>query len=256
VIAAYDWDFGDGSPPSNRSSSLSHDFRVPGAYTIRLEVTDNDGGIGMDSVRITLTANQPPVAAFKAPGDTVFAGTMVNFDASASSDAEGSISSYVWDFGDQTTITSSQPKGTHVFQTAGQVNVRLTVSDSCGKSSTASRDLQVMLLTAVAQENRDGVPAKFELAQNFPNPISLAGDKLPLTRIAFRLPKAAQARLSVYNISGQRVRTILHRHYEPGHYEAEWDLRDDHGEPVSVGIYFYRLQAEAYSFTKKLVITR
>ena len=68
---------------SNSSSSLSHDFKVLGAYTIRLKVTDNDGGIGMDSVRVALTANQPPVAAFKAPGDTVHVGAVVNFDASA-----------------------------------------------------------------------------------------------------------------------------------------------------------------------------
>jgi PKD repeat protein len=256
VITAYDWDFGDGGPHGNSSSSLSHDFQVPGAYTIVLTVTDNDGGVGVDSVRVSLTANQPPVAAFKVPKDTLVVNTVVNFDASASSDAEGRIASYSWDFGDGAVITGTEPKVAHVFQSTRQFNVLLLVSDSCGVSSTVSKTLQIVQPSAVAQENRQGLPASFVLAQSFPNPIALNGGKLALTRMAFQLPKAAEVRLSVYNIFGQHVRTLLRNHFAPGHYEATWDLRDDRGESVSVGIYFYRLQAGDYSATRKLVITK
>ncbi len=156
-------------------------------------------------------------------------------------------------------MTSFEPKVVHIYQSTGRsrkVNVVLKLFDRCGVSSTASRTLLVMDPTAVAQKNIDGVPTGFELAQSFPNPISLNGDQLPLMRIAFQLPKATEVRLSVYNIFGQHVRTLLSRRYGPGHYETEWDLRDDHGKPVSVGIYFYSLYAVGYSSTKKLVITR
>jgi flagellar hook assembly protein FlgD len=63
-------------------------------------------------------------------------------------------------------------------------------------------------------------------------------------------------RLTVYNIYGQHVRTILSGNLSAGSHQTEWDLRGDNGEPVSVGIYFCNLQTASYSATKKLLVTK
>jgi len=256
TIVSYDWDFGDGSPHSNSDSTVTHQFQVPGNYTVKLSVTDNEGAIGVDSLQIALTADHPPTAAFSLPGDSVKVNSVVSFDASASSDIDGGIVTYAWNFGDGTVISTSQPTITHIFQSTGTHNIQLTVSDGCGKIGTVAHDLRVVLTIVSVAEPTAGVPGGFALAQSYPNPISLRGAKTPQTRIAFNLPKAANVHLAIYNIFGQQVRSLVRSHHGPGNYAANWDLRDGQGELVSAGIYFYRLQAAGYLATKKLVITK
>jgi PKD repeat protein len=256
TIVRYAWNFGDGSPHSNSNSSLTHHFNVPGTYTVKLTVTDNGGAVGVDSVKISLTGNQPPVAAFTIPKDTVLVNTAVNFDASLSTDVDGNIIAYTWNFGDGTVISSPQATTMHMYQSAQTVEVTLTVIDACGKSGMAAKTLYVVLPTKVTAGSHNELPEGFALAQNLPNPVSRNNGKNTFTRIVFQLPKAVEVDLAIFNIFGQRLRTIAHGNFAPGNHTAIWDLRDDRGETVSTGIYFYRLHAEGFSDTKKLVITK
>lgn len=254
-VADYDWDFDDGSPHSNSSTSVSHTFAVPGIYDVKLWVTDNEEAKGVDSIRISLTGDQPPVASFTMPDDTVDVNTLVSFDASGSSDIDGGIVSFVWNFGDGTIFPSSQPTATHTYQTTGTANVLLTVSDGCGKTGIASKFLRVEQSVGV-DDDRNDLPQGFELAQNYPNPISLRGAQSPVTHITFNLPKASNVQVTVYNIFGQEVRKLVRGMHGSGKHSAVWDLRDGKGELVSTGVYFYRLLAGDFLATKKLVITK
>ena len=80
-------------------------------------------------------------------------------------------------------------------------------------------------------------PEAFALANNFPNPFN------PTTTIQYALPRAADVELTVYNVVGQPVRTLVAEHQSAGRYAVEWDATDDSGRSLSAGVYFYRLQA-------------
>ena len=93
-------------------------------------------------------------------------------------------------------------------------------------------------------------PAAFSLASNYPNPFN------PATTIQYALPQAADVQLTVYNVVGQVVRTLVAEHQSAGRYLVAWDATDDSGHSLSAGIYFYRLQAggEFHAVKKMLLL--
>ncbi len=134
-IVSYDWDFGDGN--SGTGVSPSHSYASDGNFTVSLTVTDNNGGTDMDSSTASIAppANVPPVADAGGPYNGTV-GSPVSFDGSASSDPDGSIVSYDWDFGDGNSGTGVSP--THSYASDGNFTVSLTVTDNNGGTDTAS----------------------------------------------------------------------------------------------------------------------
>ena len=89
------------------------------------------------------------------------------------------------------------------------------------------------------------VPNRFQLLDNYPNPFN------PTTQISFTLPKAAQVKLTVYNVLGQVVQTPVNEHMEAGYHSITWD-----GHNVATGIYLYRLEAGEFQATKKMMLLK
>lgn len=96
----------------------------------------------------------------------------------------------------------------------------------------------------------DVLPTKFALAQNYPNPFN------PSTEIAFDLPKTAHVELSVFNILGQQVINLVSGEMPAGSHQVSWDGTDSDGESVASGIYFYRIAADDYSSSKKMMLLK
>jgi len=96
----------------------------------------------------------------------------------------------------------------------------------------------------------DGIPGAFALHQNYPNPFN------PVTSIRFDIPELSFARMDIYNILGQRVRTLFHGAVEPGYHMAQWDGNNDMGEELPSGMYMYKLHAGAYIAMEKLVLLK
>ena len=95
------------------------------------------------------------------------------------------------------------------------------------------------------------LPTAFALADNFPNPFN------PTTTIQYALPQAADVELTVCNVIGQPVRTLVAEYQSAGRYAVEWDATNDSGHSLSSGLYFYRLQAgEAFLEVKKMLLLR
>lgn len=82
------------------------------------------------------------------------------------------------------------------------------------------------------------IPQKFTLSQNYPNPFN------PITIINFSLPRSSRIKLEIFNISGERVRTLIDQRYAGGSHSVVYDGTNDQGELQSTGIYFYQLKVE------------
>ena len=138
-IAAYAWDFGDGS--TGTGAKPAHTYDTAGSYQVKLTVTDNAGATAATTAAVTVAAappaNQAPVAAFSSTG----AGLAASFDGSGSTDPDGSIASYAWDFGDGTTGTGAKPA--HTYGAADTYQVKLTVTDDKGASTSITKPVTV-----------------------------------------------------------------------------------------------------------------
>jgi flagellar hook assembly protein FlgD len=86
------------------------------------------------------------------------------------------------------------------------------------------------------------------LFQNQPNPFS------PETSIAFNLPMAGPVELVIYGVNGRRIRGLVKDTREVGRHTASWDGRDDAGEKVSSGIYFYQLTAAGAAESRRMIL--
>jgi len=95
-----------------------------------------------------------------------------------------------------------------------------------------------------------GLPQEYGLHQNFPNPFN------PLTTIAFSLPRAVGVKLTVFNIEGQLVRTLLDGMMGAGIHMVTWDGHDQDNLAVSSGVYFYRLETASFTGTRKMLLLR
>jgi len=100
-------------------------------------------------------------------------------------------------------------------------------------------------LTVVTQ-----IPNEYSLSQNYPNPFN------PETNIGYQLPVEGWVTLKVYNIEGQLVRTLVNGNRETGRYEVNWNGCDSFAEPVSSGIYFYRLHAGGFTQTRRMILIK
>ncbi len=104
----------------------------------------------------------------------------------------------------------------------------------------------VIDITTGIQPVAGNVPAKYELMQNYPNPFN------PSTNILFNLPKKSNVSLSIYDISGKEVATLLSGDYESGEHSVTWD-----GSAVASGVYFYKLIAsDGFTETKKMILVK
>lgn len=140
-IAAYSWDFGDGSTSSGRTAT--HAFSLPRSYFVRLTVTDTVGRSQSTTQTLAVGQSGAPAAAFVFSPTNPLVNQPINFNASASTAAAGRrIVSYRWDFGDGTIRTSAVIES-HAYALARTYTVTLVVTDDVGRTGTTSVTVSV-----------------------------------------------------------------------------------------------------------------
>jgi PKD repeat protein len=140
TISTRSWEFGDGSAAVPDQNPL-HTFATAGTFQVKLTVTDNAGATGTvtNAVTVGVAGNLPPTASFDLPTSCT-AGTPCGFH-STSTDADGTIATTHWDFGDQGSADGAD--ATHTYAAAGTFTVILTVTDNQGTPGTLTQQLTV-----------------------------------------------------------------------------------------------------------------
>lgn len=144
----YLWDFGDNLGGSGEV--VTHMYSEEGQYTITLTVIDGEGSIGVVKAQITiLDRNEQPIASLESTyggkGQTIKVNSLAFFDGGSSSDPDGDVLTFIWDFGDGNTGEGIRPN--HFYQSIGNFTVRLTVNDNGNLSSTAETWVLVQIRT-------------------------------------------------------------------------------------------------------------
>ena len=117
---------------------------------------------------------------------------------------------------------------------------------------TIFRSIQAQMFdfTTVDNDNNDSEPLTLNLLQNYPNPFN------PETTIAFNVPNSGLVKLEVYNLKGQKVKTLLNDNLSSGKHSVVWNGRDNNNKHVASGVYFYRLKSGVNSQTNKMILMK
>ena len=142
--ASYRWAFGDGA--SAETGAATHAYENPGWYSLALFADDGRGRANsVEQATRIIHVNQPPRAS-AGPDQLVCPGQTVHFDASASSDTDGQLTLYHWDFGDGTTLDGAAVD--HAFPGPGTYPVTLTVTDDAGSDCSSVTDTMSVVVNA------------------------------------------------------------------------------------------------------------
>jgi hypothetical protein len=141
-----------------------------------------------------------------------------------------------------------------LIEMTDMVQFRFIASDE-GSGSIVEAGLDEFMLTGFGQPitpvNEELTPTRWALHQNHPNPFN------PMTTLSFDLPRDAAVTLSIYDVSGRLVRTLIgQERLTVGRHEYSWNGRDERGRQVPSGIYFYKLAGEDFVQTNRMVLVR
>jgi len=117
-------------------------------------------------------------------------------------------------------------------------------------TSIDAADISVYTISSdwIGRNNPNPVPEEFDLKQNYPNPFN------PVTTIEYSIPRNSYVTLRIYDITGQEIKTLINDNLIPvGNYEIEWDGKDNNGNAVASGTYFYQLETEGYIKARKMI---
>jgi hypothetical protein len=124
------------------------------------------------------------------------------------------------------------------------VDLRINEEDVVKIASTAT------LSRSLSTDDRIGIPDVFALKQNYPNPFN------PVTRILYDIPDASFVTITIYDLLGRQVRTLVSRYEEPGFKSIVWNATNNRGMPVSAGMYLYSIKADEFRQTRKMLLLK
>lgn len=102
----------------------------------------------------------------------------------------------------------------------------------------------------LAISDGDQTPSVYALSQNYPNPFN------PLTKISYDLPEDAMVSLTIYDMMGRAIKNLVTGSQAAGYRSVIWNATDDHGRPVSAGLYIYTIETGKYRSTKKMLLLK
>lgn len=117
-------------------------------------------------------------------------------------------------------------------------------------SKTLTPSSYVSVTVVVAGKSKSLLPEGFSLSQNYPNPLNQE------TLIKYTIPEDCHVKLTIYNILGQKVKTLVDQYQAAGYKMLHWNGRDDEGNEVASGVYLYKIKADRYINVKKMAVVK
>ncbi|MGK9475330.1 cohesin domain-containing protein [Melioribacter sp. OK-6-Me] len=222
-------------------------YEQAGTYTIKFKVTDQGGLLAaVDAVVTVVNINRAPVFTAEIPDNELIPVHNVPVEYQFQYEAEDP---------DGDPVTFKKISGPGAISIDGNFSWTPT-PDQAGKSYVLMIEVSDGKLTAVSNKvikvsdvvtgvEEEGVPTEFKLLQNFPNPFN------PTTVIKYGLPKEAHVRLTVYNVLGQEITTLVNKNQTAGYHRVSFDATD-----LNAGIYIYKLEAGDYVSIKKMILVK
>ena len=102
----------------------------------------------------------------------------------------------------------------------------------------------------VSNDESNQLPTAFNLYNNYPNPFN------PTTQIRYDLPEDARVSITIYDLMGRSIKSLVHSNQTAGYHSVRWDATSDMGEGVSAGMYIYTIQAGEFRQTRKMVLLK
>ena len=122
----------------------------------------------------------------------------------------------------------------------------ITITGKGSNGTPIHNRICTLTVTPVGLSNNNNqVPESFSLYQNYPNPFN------PTTNIRFDVPKSGAVKLSVYDITGKLITTLVNGNYDAGKYSIQFD-----GGNVSSGIYFYKIESAGFTDVKRMMLIK
>ncbi len=106
------------------------------------------------------------------------------------------------------------------------------------------------ILTDIKENYFDNLPSDFILSQNYPNPFN------PTTTIEFNLAAKSNVTINIYNLLGQQVEQLVNQEYSAGNHKVSWDGTTSNGTQAATGMYLYRIEADHFVETKKMLLLK
>jgi hypothetical protein len=159
-------------------------------------------------------------------------------------------------------VAESIPNGQHtigkiIFQMNESFNdyeTSVSISRSRANEGSVILDGSIGIYTnellAINELSIELVPTIFALHQNYPNPFN------PTTQISYDLPEASRVRISIHDLMGREIRTMINSEQTAGFKNLQWNATDNSGQPVSAGMYIYTIQAGEFRSTKKMLLLK
>ena len=149
---------------------------------------------------------------------------------------------YVTAFGDTSVLVSLDDNAEYYWTVIASDNDSLVTAANNGTPSS--------LVVGVLSVDEDVLPIEFSLHQNYPNPFN------PTTQLRYDLPEQAFVQLSIYDLLGRQVTTLVNQVEEPGYRSVQWNGTDSQGKSVSAGMYLYVIKAGDFVQTRKMVLLK
>jgi plastocyanin len=177
---------------------------------------------------------------FAPEAQTVSVGDTVRWTNNGSFPHTSTSDHLVWDSGQ---LTHGQSFSFH-FTSAGSFPYH------CNFHPSMTATIVVQTTDVKDETGKSGKPSEFILHQNYPNPFNQS------TNIEFSLVRSGFVSLIIYDLQGRKVKILVAEDLSSGHKSVVWDVKDNTGNEVASGVYFYRLRAGDFCEAKKLVLLK
>lgn len=137
------------------------------------------------------------------------------------------------------------PEGSAVGTLVGTKTILVERSDR-----VYAFDPERTIVSVDDEESGEVLPHSFELSQNYPNPFN------PMTTIEYSLPTKSHVVIEIYNVLGRKVRTLINRERPAGTYTVDWDGNCESGIRAASGVYLYRIKAEGFVSSRKMIMLK